>query len=66
MAKPGRYRRGEAHHRAVLTVEDVMLMRELHRGGLTVSQIWRKWDEFNVAWATVWCVVHYRSWVHVE
>ena len=63
--KVGRYKRGTSHHKAVLGEDDVLLMRALHRGGLSVGQIHRKWDDRPVAWATVWCAVHYHSWRHL-
>jgi hypothetical protein len=62
---PTRYRRGESHHRALLGERDVLLMRELYRYGLSVSEIWRKWDDSPVRWGTVHSAVTGKSWRHL-
>lgn len=51
------WRCGESHHRAKIRDDDVELMRELHEGGLKVSEIARK---FECARSTVSDIVHYR------
>lgn len=60
--------RGEAHHAARLTEQQVVQIRQQYRrGGRTHGPSIRDLaEQFGVDYRTVWRVVQRRSWVHVD
>lgn len=61
-ARPALVPRGEWHHGAVLTEDDVLTIRE--RAAAGVSQYVLA-EEFGVAQSTIWRVIHRLLWRHV-
>ena len=55
--------RGEKHHAAQLTEEDVRLIRILYKEKLKISEISEK---FEVSWCCIYDVCHYRTWKHIK
>jgi hypothetical protein len=55
--------RGERHGRAKVTEQDVRDMRRLHREGVTLAELSRR---FGIGETAVAAIVHRKHWVHVE
>ena len=53
-------RKHEKNGRAKLTMEDAEKIRELYKGGKSISKIAR---DYNVGGSTISCVVHNKTWI---
>ena len=57
--------RGERHHRARLTEQQVREIRRLHSKGVCCGCIVKVLD-LTVSQSTVWECANYQTWVHVR
>jgi DNA invertase Pin-like site-specific DNA recombinase len=54
--------RGETHHKAKLTEEDIPMIRQLHKEGMSTRELARK---FDVTQRAIYQVVAFISWRHI-
>ena len=62
MANKTNHKRGAQCHNAILSEDDVRLMRALRREGLSHQEIG---DKFEVSDKQAWEITSYRNWKHV-
>lgn len=56
---------GESHHRAKLTEDDVIKLREFHQRGICIRCVINLL-ELDVSYASAWEAVNYQTWRHVH
>lgn len=61
-SRPGKVARGSNHGMSILTEENVLEMRQLHRNGWTLQELK---DKFGISSSYISRIVNYKQWTHV-
>jgi transcriptional regulator NrdR family protein len=61
-SRPGKIARGSNHGMSILTEENILEMRQLHRAGWTLKELK---DKFGVSSSYISKIVNYKQWTHV-
>lgn len=57
--------KGERHHKAKLTEDDVRDIRRRYDGGEKLESIWHDYPQIEHCWGTLHPIVKRKTWRHV-
>ena len=58
--------KGERHHKAKLTEDDVRDIRRRYDGGEKLESIWHSYPQIENCWGTLHPIVKRKTWKHID